>query len=413
MTRFFSQRSMIMSGRTINVANATQLTRAIRTSVAGDTILLAPGNYGSVLVNARNPSGLVTIRSADPNAEAVFENLLVSRSSNHSFQDITVQHYLQPGERDVSQAVRVQSSRDISFVGMDVHGTLNNNPNDDGNGLWVVASSRVAVLDSSFRDLNNAVVFGTGSDIVLAGNRISMAREGINLSQIDGALVERNFITNILPNHARGDHGDAIQIHAGGAALSSNDLTIRSNVIKTGTSGSHGIYVNNEKGGRGFVHTNVVIDNNYYEGNARHGITVSFGENVTVTNNTVRDIGSGGLVPAINIGSVRNGLIDDNIAPLLLTMGTSNRNVTWSDNIDVWDRQFRTGVSDSSLFSKPVGSTDLDFSSLNVRGGTAAAAQGIGFAGISQIGDISASSGAMLAAYLPQFDAHTPHVVML
>lgn len=403
-----------MSARTISVKNTTELNRAIKTAASGDTILLASGNYGSILVNNINPSAVVTIRSANPNAEAVFESLLVSRSSNFAFQDIEVAHYLQPGERDVAQAVRVQASRDISFVGMDVHGTLNNNPNDDGNGLWVVNSNRIAVLDSTFRELNNAAIFGTGSDIIFAGNRISSAREGLNLAQIDGGLVERNYISQILPNTARGDHGDAIQVHAGGTALSSNDLTIRHNVIKAGTSAAHGVYVNNEKGALGFVHTNIVIDSNYYEGNARHGITVGYGENITVTNNTVRDIGSGGLVPAINIANVRNGFVDDNIAPMFFG-GTdrSNSNVTWGDNIDVWDRLRGIGVSESSLFAKAVGSSDLDFASLNVRGGTAAAAQGIGFAAVSDIGDIKAGAAAVLAAYLPQFDAHTPHVVMV
>ena len=402
-----------MSGRTVSVKNAAELTRAIRTATSGDTILLASGNYGSVLVNSSNPANTVTIRSANPNAEAVFNDLIISRSSNFVFQDIEVAHYLQPGERDFVQAVRVQMSRDISLVGIDVHGTLNNDPNDDGNGLWVTGSSRVAVLDSTFRDLNNAVVFGTGSQIVFAGNSVGMAREGLNLSQIDGALVERNYFTQILPNASRGDHGDAIQVHAGGTALSSNNLTIRGNVIKV-AAGTHGIYVNNEKGAQGLAHTNIVIDDNYYEGNARHGITVNHARNVTVTDNSVRDIGSGGLVPAINISNVRNGLIDDNIAPLLL--GGNDRgssNVTWSDNIDLWDRQFRIGVADSSLFAKPVGSNDLDFSALNVRGGTAAAAQGIGFAAVAGIGDIKAGAAAMLAAYLPQFDAHTPHVVMV
>lgn len=403
-----------MSGRTVSVKNAAELTRAIRTAKSDDTILLAPGNYGSVLVNNINPGSLVTIRSANPNAEAVFDGLVVSRSSNFSFQDIEVAHYLQAGERDFVQAVRVQTSRDISFVGMDVHGTLNNNPNDDGNGLWVMSSSRIAVLDSSFHDLNNAVVFGTGSDIVFAGNRISMAREGMNLSQIDGALVERNYISDIFPNTARGDHGDAIQVHAGGAARSSNDLTIRHNVIKTGTTGTHGIYVNNEKGALGLTHSDVVIDSNYYEGNARHGITVNFGDGVTVTNNTVRDIGSGGLVPAITVTNSRNAMIDDNIAPLLLgTTDRKNSNVTWGDNIDVWDRLRGTGIDESSLFESPVGSNDLDFAALNVRGGSAAAAQGIGFAAINGIGDINASSGAMLAAYVPQFDAHSAHIVMV
>lgn len=404
-----------MAGRTINVKNSAELTRAVRTAVAGDNILLAPGNYGFVSVNNSNPTGTVTIRSANPNAEAVFEGLLVSRTSNYMFQDIEVAHYLEPRESDVSQAVRVQAARNITFIGLDVHGTLNNTPNDDGNGFWAVASSRIAVLDSTFRELNNAVVFGNANDVIFAGNTISMAREGMNLSQTNEALVERNYITQILPNAARGDHGDAIQVHAGGSSTGSSNLTFRGNVIKVGTSGTHGIYVANEKGPRGFTHDNIVIDNNYYEGNARHGITVNWGSNVTVTNNTVRDIGSGGLVPAVNIYNVRNGLIDDNIAPLFLGVterNNGNSGVTWSDNIDVMDRLRNVGVTETSLFSSGVNNSSLDFSSLNVRGNHSAASQGIGFSAFDGIGDFKASAGAILAAYLPQFDTHATHTMI-
>jgi hypothetical protein len=404
-----------MSGRTINVTNATELTRAIRTAIAGDNILLAPGNYGSVLVNSRNPSGTVTIRSANPDADAMFDSLVVSRSSNFTFNDIDVSRIISsPAMADFGAAVRVQFSNSITFVGIDVHGSLNNNPNDDGNGLLSTQSNRIAVLDSTFRDLNNAVVLGRATDVIFAGNTINGTREGLNLAQVDGALVERNFFTNIVPDMTRGDHGDAIQLHSNGAAGVSNDVTIRGNVIKT-TAGTHGIYLNNEKAALGVVHTNIVVDNNYYEGNARHGITVNAAENVTITNNTLRDIGYGGWVPAINVWNVRNGLVEDNIAPLLIGTAarSNNTNVTWANNIDLWDRQFRVGVSDSSLFSTPTESRNLDFSSLEVRSGTMAAARGIGFDAVSDIGDIKAGSAAVLAAYLPQFDALTPHIVMV
>lgn len=403
-----------MSGRSISVKNNAELTKAIKTAVAGDTILVGSGNYGDVLVNSINPRGTVTIKSANPNADAVFNGLVVSRSSNFVFDDIEISHVLQRGETENAQAIRVQFSRDISFVGMNIHGTLNNNANDDGTGFMSIHSNHIAVLDSSFRELNVAAAFGANNKVIFAGNTVTTTREGLNLSVVDGALVERNHFTRIAGDASRGDHADAIQVHAGGNSASSSNITIRGNNIQVGTSGAHGIYINNEKGLQGQTHNNIVVDSNYYEGNARHGITVNYGQNVTVTNNTVRDSGSGGLVPAINIYNVRNGLIDDNIAPLLLgNTHAGNQNVTWTDNIDVWDRLRGVGVSETSLFSTKVGSTSLDFASFNVRSGTSAAAQGIGFAATDNIGDIKASAAAVMAAYLPQFDHQLGHFAML
>lgn len=402
-----------MSKRSILVNNTIDLNRAIKTSIAGDTILVAPGNYGNVLVNSIN-RGPVTIKSANSNAEAVLDSVIVSRSSNFTFSNFEVSHPLKAGEGENFTMVRVQFSRDITFVDMNVHGSLNNNPNDDGKGFTSKASSRIAVLDSTFSELNVAAGFGRGSDIIFAGNTINNAREGLNVVQIDGGLVERNFISNILPDASRGDHGDAIQVHAGGQATSSNDLIFRGNVMKLGNSASHGIYINNEKGDQGLVHTNITVEGNYYEGNARHGITVNYAHNVAVHDNTVRDVGTRGLAPAILITKVTNGVIQDNIAPLLLgDRAGGNINTVWKNNIDVWDRLQKIGVADSSLFSSPVDSKDIDFSSLNARSGSFAATKGIGFVAIDSIGGFKAGSDAVMAAYLPQFDHMQPHAVMV
>jgi hypothetical protein len=403
-----------MTNKTIFVNNATELAKAAKGAVGGDTILLAAGNYGDVSINSLNPNGMVTIKSANPDADAVINRLVVSRSSNFTFEDVDFHNPLRPGETEAVRAVRVQLSNDINFVGVDVYGSLNNNINDDGNGIAFASSSRVSVLDSTFKQLNVAAIFSEGSDVIFAGNTISDVREGVNIAQIDGALVERNFITRVVPDFSRGDHADAIQVHAGGRFTSSNDIVIRSNVIKLGTTTAQGIYINNEKGAQGAFHTNITVEDNYYEGNARHGITVNYGSNLSVHDNTVRDIGTLGLVPAIYVMNSKNAVIDDNIAPLLLGMTRAgNTNTVWSDNIDVWDRLQKVGVADSSLFAAPVGSKDLDFSSLNVRPGSIAAAHGIGFAAIDGIGDIKASASAVMAAYLPQFDLHLAHAVMV
>jgi parallel beta-helix repeat protein len=403
-----------MTGRTFNASTATELLRVAKLAVGGDTILLSPGSYGDVHIRNLNPGANVTIKSANPKADAVFRTLQFSKVSNFTIEDVDVSNPLAPGQPDFTAAIRVTSARDITFVGVDVAGSRNGNSHDDGSGIVAQNSSRIAVLDSTFTDLNRAAVFARVDDVVFAGNTIREVREGLNIAEIDGALVERNYFTRVMPNLARGDHADAIQVHAGGAFGSSQDLTIRSNVLKLGDSTAQGIFIRNEKARTGAMHKDITIEDNYFEGNSRHGITLNDTIGAEISGNTIRDMGTMGLAPGLNVANVRDGVIEDNIAPLLLTSPTlPNTNVVWRDNIDVWDRVQRSGVSDASLFSTKVGSGDMDFSSLNVRVSSIAAVQGIGFAAVDGIGDLKASAAAVMAAYLPQFDAHLPHVAML
>jgi nitrous oxidase accessory protein NosD len=377
-------------------------------------VLLGSGNYGDFRFNSLNPTAVVTIKSANPNADAVFDSLTVLRSSNFVFEDIDVNHVLKPDEKDFSVAVSVGRSRDISFVGVDFYGSLNGNANDDGNGLSVSHSQRVAVLDSTFRQFNNATIFNVVDDMIFAGNSVTEAREGMNLAQVNGGLVERNAFTRIVPDVSRGDHADTIQVHAGGVYRTSNELTIRANVIKVGDSEAQGIFITSQKSRLGQLHTDIVVENNYYEGNSRHGITVSDTVGLSVSGNTVRDMGTMGLAPAINISNARDGSVDHNIAPLLLTSRTApNTNVTFADNIDLWDRAQKVGLADIALFSAAPGSQDIDFSSLDVRANSVAAANGIGFSAVEGIGDIKAGAAAIMAAYLPQFDNHLAQLVMI
>jgi hypothetical protein len=403
-----------MSGRTFTVSNATELGRVARTAVGGDTILLASGSYGNVTLKNLNPNGVVTIKSANPDADAVFETLKFARVNNFTVEDVDVHHVLRPGERDFSPAIRIDNSANLTFVGLDVFGSLNNNPNDDGVGIWSQNSSRVAVLDSTFRELNNAAVFPYARGLVFAGNTISDVREGINISQVDDVLIERNFITRVMPNTARGDHADAIQLHAGGVFTTSSDIVIRSNVMLLGDSEAQGIFLTSQKASRGQLHSNITVQDNYYEGNSRHGITVTDTINVEISGNTIRDMGTRGLAPALNTGNIRGGLVEENIAPLLLPSRTApSTDLVWRNNIDVWDRVQRAGVADSSLFDTPVGSRTLDFSTLNVRAGTTAANQNIGFEAVDHIGDIKTSTAAMIAAYMPMFDNITAHTALV
>ncbi len=399
-----------MTGKTTLVSNAAQLIRAAKTASAGDTILLASGNYGDVSLSSLRPTGTVTIKSANPDADAVFDSLKLTRVSNFVIEDVDVHHVLKPGQSEWVAAAAVNLSNNISFVGVDFTGSLNGNANDDGNGLMIVSSNRVAVLDSTFQQFNNAIVIGRVNDVVVAGNSIREAREGVNITQTNGGLFERNFVTDLRADTSKGDHPDAFQVHAGGAAGVSNDLAFRANVMLLGggNGGAQGIYIHSEKGATlGLAHTNISVENNYYEGNFRHAIGLSYIENLVVRGNTVRDGAGIGIPPGITTSNLSNAIIEQNIAPLFVARrGTAaaSVNLTLTGNIDTWDSTTKKGVSDTSLFAAAVNSGNIDFSSLAVRVGSVAGQLGAGFHSVAGIGNLSGDAATQLAIYLPQFD---------
>lgn len=390
-----------MSNRTTLVSSARELISAARRAVAGDTILLAPGHYGDVSLTSLNPTGTVTIRSADPDNDAVFGSLRLTRVNNFVVADVDVVNPLTAGEREWTVASAINHSTNVSFVGIDFRGSMNGNHFDDGNGLAVTNSSRIAVLDSSFQQFNNATVIGNVNDIVFAGNTVREVREGVNMSRVDGGLFERNFVTEVSPDRSKGDHSDAFQVHSA-AGFASNDLVFRSNVI---LADAQGIFIKSETASRGVFHSNIVIENNFYEGNFRNALAVSHASNVIIAHNSVREGEGPGLAPAIVVGGVTNALVTDNIAPLISTRSDwRSTNLTISGNIDLWDSATRRGISVDSVFSAPHARGDIDFSSLDATGSAAVNVTGIGFRAVEGIGNLGGSTDAILGTYVPQFD---------
>jgi hypothetical protein len=377
------------------------LVSAARKAVAGDTILLAPGHYGDVSLSGMRPAGTVTIRSADPENEAVFSGLRLTRVNNFVIADVDIVNPLNAGERDSAVAASINLSNNISLVGVELRGSMNGNHFDDGNGLAVTNSSRIAVLDSSFQQFNNAAVIGNVSDIIFAGNTVREVREGLNLSRIDGGLFERNFLTAISPDASKGDHSDAFQVHSA-AGFASNDLVFRSNVI---LADAQGIFIKSETAARGVFHSNIVVENNFYEGNFRNAISVTHASNVVITDNSVREGEGPGLAPAIVVGAVTNALVADNIAPMITSRPDwASTNVTMANNIDTWDSAQRRGVALDTVFESATVSGAIDFARLDAIGSASVDVSGVGFRAVAGIGDLAGEHSSLLAAYLPQFD---------
>ncbi len=390
-----------MPAKTFTVSNAAELKKALAASWGGATILLNPGDYGDYRFNGYQPSSTVTLKSADPNNDASFRQLTINHSSNVVFDDIDVKHPLNPGEGGNIAAVALNSSSSISFVGVDISGSLDGNSWNDGRGYVSVNSHHISILDGTIRQATVGAIFSKGSDIIFAGNTITEVNEGVQIGQVDGGLFDRNYIYNMSPNYGAGEHPDAFQVYAARVGAS-NDLAFRNNVIIQGTSGPvGGIFIKSEQAGIGIEHSNISIENNYYQGTYRHGISVSDTNGVVITGNTVLDSTKAGNSAAIIIDNVDSVKIANNIAPLFLQ--TASSRVTMANNIDVWDPKSKAGVAVAALFA-PVADGSIDFSAYNPLANSAAASAGVGFRNTAGIGNIAGTGAAIVASYVPLFD---------
>jgi parallel beta-helix repeat protein len=402
-----------MPSTTINVSTAAQLAAAIKSVKGGETILLAPGDYGSVNINARKLGSTVTIKSADSANDAVFTNLRVSNSTGWAFSDIDVYRPLKAGEPNFTTAAYVSGSSRIDFIGVDFHGSMDKNSWNDGWGLRVSYSDSVRVVDSTFEQLKIGAVFDHDTGLTLVGNSVTDVREGFDFSAVHGVAIARNLFTAFTPDNtlgmALGDHSDAIQFWNNGVKEGSSDIVISDNVMLQGTNDTHGIFFRAQDPTPAYRFSNVVIENNLYQGDARHGITLSGTDGGIIRGNTVVSASGGTLEAGINIGDTTKVTVDHNITPLLLTTGT-NTGLTVTDNIDLWDSVQKKGVTLASIFATTPAGLNID--SYALKAGSAAATLHAGFANTDGIGAASFDlARASSYAHLDLHGATLPSIV--
>lgn len=402
----FTPTLLSTTGKTVTVSTASQLLSAAKAAKAGDTILLAPVNFGDVSLSNVRPKGAITIKSADPNNDAVFRTLNIMNSTNLIIEDIDIKRPLAPGASQDSYAVNVGKASDITFIGIDVSGSMNNDARDDGLGMSL-NGTRISVLDSTFTQLRTAVA-AAGQDFLFAGNTITQVRQGMTIRSMTRALVDSNYAADFQSDYDKKEHPDVFQVHSGGGSNASSELIFRNNVMLPGANGFvGGIYIQSEAFLAGRLdqrHENILIENNYYEGDYRHAITVNNADDVVISNNTVRTGVNGGLVPAINLWDVRGALVEQNIAPMFLESKTRpSTGIVYENNIDIWDVKTKKGLDAAQLFSSE-GEGDLDFARFNAVTNSAAGLAGAGFRAVGEIGNLSGTSAAQMAGWLPNFD---------
>ena len=341
---------------TIRVSTAAQLTAALRTARGGETILLAPGNYGNVSIINRDFTAPVTLKSANPARDAVFSELRIHQSSNIFIDDVEIGRSLRPGEALWTQPAYISSSHNLGFIGVTVHGSLDNNAWNDGWGLRFSDVRNVSVINSTFRQLNIAIHTEHSSNLLFSGNKVSEVREGFDFNSSHYVTLAGNSFTAFQPWIAYGDHPDSIQVWNYGANEGSSHFLIRDNVMLQGNNGTQGIFVRAEDPNPAYRHSDFVVENNLYSGASRLGISLSGVDGATIRDNTVTTspAGNPGWDAAILLTDTSAALVERNISPLILR--DNDRGTVLHDNVKLWDMNYRVGTPLAELFVNPGGS---------------------------------------------------------
>ena len=307
---------------TINVASAAALATAISGAKAGDTIVLAAGDYGKISIQNRAFSGPVTIMSASGTDMAHFERLVVSGTSNITFKQIDIGGAPVVGETSTYVAT-IQNSSNIIFDGAQFHGNLDGDPLKDRSGLSIRSSHHIKVMNSEFQDLLRGAWLQRSNNVEMVGNSFHDIRmDGIANSAVTNVLIDGNKFTNFHRQLA--DHSDAIQFWQTNETTASTDIIIRNNVITQGTgTAMQGIFMRDESGT--LPYERVLIENNLlYESGYANGITVIGGKNITMRNNSAFSTAGDSYTTKIRLENITGASIVGNVTDQFAQFGTNS-----------------------------------------------------------------------------------------
>lgn len=279
-----------------NVANAAQFKSALAQASGGDTIRLAPGNYGAVTMEAATQKNLkfgstVTITSANSGQPAVISNLKMTGASNIKFDGIKFDFVAQNSPNGANPFTVFGSSK-ITFQNSVFDGHLQNGYGV-GTGLNISTSSQITVQNTEFLNFLRNFSARKITDLTVVNNEVhSMSGDGMTFAEVKNALIANNHLHSMKGNPASNYHKDMIQFWTTSTSSPSSNVTIRNNTIDSGDSSSHSMFIANElvetgKAGAGMYYQNMLIENNTIVGGQFHGITVGASNGLAIKNNTV------------------------------------------------------------------------------------------------------------------------------
>lgn len=251
------------------IASAAEFTAAIAVARGGETLMLAPGNYGSLNLWKRTFAPAVTIASADPARPAAFDDVTLNAVENIAFDAVKIGRPRKTDEPDWKYMNRWTAVKNVAATRCTFHGSENGTSTDDIVGLLVSDSDGITITGGTFTELVRGAMFQRSRKIVVNDNRFRIIRsDGIDFAACANVQIARNVFSDFDPQgdpEQGGDHADAIQFWTAGQTQGCSNVLIRDNlVIGAYPQTAQGILIQDEAGLRasGAGHRGFTISGN-------------------------------------------------------------------------------------------------------------------------------------------------------
>ncbi len=297
-----------MSGTIYFASTSEELYDALGMAQGGDTIRLAEGDYGDLVINEQMGFDVtydspVTIVSDDPAAPASFSTMALYGVSNLTFDNVVFDYTYDSADEIWAAPFQVMNSDAVTIQNSVFDGDVASGLSevDDGYGfaygLNIRDSSGISVIDNEFTTWHRGMVVNDSQDITVQGNDMhSIRSDGMDFAAVQGVVIEDNYIHDFAASPESTDHADMIQFWTSGTDTPSTDITIRNNVLDIGDGAiTQSIFMRNEVvdqglGGEEMYYQNVVIEENVIRNGHSHGITVGETNGLAIQNNTILSI---------------------------------------------------------------------------------------------------------------------------
>ena len=353
---------------TVYVSNASQLLSAVANRAADTVIVLNPGNYGSVSINANGSALPINLQAASTTSASTFQYLTINNANGVTLTGLT---FTPPstGGTFAGESLEINNSTNVliqnnSFIGGPTAFT------DSASGFSVNGSSGITVNDNTFTGLTRGGIFRDSSTITVTNNTLTNLRtDGFDFGTVNNVEIAYNQFSDFHPTVD--DHADGIQFMTVGATSPTTNVNIHDNTMSfsaSAASSSQGIFFGNEAN---LTYQNITIqDNTIYTGYA-NGISIANAAGVQISGNVVvaTDTSSSYMV-GIHVINTTNATVTSNITNLLdidtvssgtvssntenMLAWTSNTNVTNSGNTTTGGMYTSTTVPNQSGPAAPV-----------------------------------------------------------
>jgi hypothetical protein len=351
-------------GTTITVSTVQGLIAALDQAKGGETIRLAPGNYGKLALVDKDGFDLdfpsnVTIAAANPASPPVFSGFDLRGASNVTFDGLIFDYTFKPGDTVMTTPFRISGGENITIRNATFDGDLAEGISTvsdgyaAGNGLLVRGVQGLTIVDSEFDGFFRGLAVHDSADVLIRGNDLhSMRKDGMNFSQVERIVIENNRLHDFAKAPDSSDHRDMIQFWTTATTKPSSNIVIRNNTLDIGEgNATQSIFMRNDMvdqglAGKDMFYRNVLIEGNVIVNGHLHGITVGETAGLVIRSNSVlhadgdqpdgRDPAV--EIPRINVSSASTGVTITQNATAAITGFTGQAGWTVTKNAIVQDQ---------------------------------------------------------------------------